>query len=246
MKYCLITGGSGFLGSEIVKSYLRESYTPIVLDKNKLKIKNKKIIFFKCDITSEKQVKSVFNKIKQKKISINTIVNNAAIDAVPSINKKRRFPTVNEWRKEIDVSIIGSYLIIKYFSKNMLKQKEGSIINIGSDLSVIAPNQILYKKIFNNYLKPPTYSVVKFGLNGLTKYYASLYADSNIKVNMVSPGPIENNQKKNFLKELKKYIPMKKLAKMSDITNMILYLSSNKNNFITGQNIIIDGGRTII
>ena len=78
----------------------------------------------------------------------------------------------------------------------MFKKKQGSIINIGSDLSVIAPNQKVYKSSYSNYIKPVTYSVIKHGMVGLTKYFASLYGPGRVRVNMVSPGPVQNKQKK--------------------------------------------------
>ena len=128
----------------------------------------------------------------------------------------------------------------------MKKKKEGSIINIGSDLSVIAPNQKIYKTSFKNYIKPPSYSIIKHGTVGMTKYFASLFASDLIKVNMISPGPIFNNNPKNLVKELKKIIPMQRLGLKEDLKSAINFLMDNENNYITGQNIVIDGGRTII
>ena len=90
--------------------------------------------------------------------------------------------------------------MIKFFGEEMARKKNGSIINIGSDLSVIAPNQKIYKSSYNHYIKPVTYSVIKHGMVGLTKYFASLYGEKKVRVNMVSPGPVKNKQKKNFLK----------------------------------------------
>ena len=91
----------------------------------------------------------------------------------------------------MNVGLRGSFNMIKFFGEEMAR-KRGSIINIGSDLSVIAPNQKIYKLSYKNYIKPVTYSVIKHGLLGLTKYFASLYANQNVRVNMVSPGPIKN------------------------------------------------------
>ena len=128
----------------------------------------------------------------------------------------------------------------------MIKRKKGSIINIGSDLSVVAPNQKIYKKSYKNYIKPVTYSVIKHGMLGLTKYFASLYGKDNVRVNMISPGPIKNNQNKHLLNELNNIIPMNRLGNYKDLYGLLLLLSNNDSSYITGQNIIIDGGRTII
>ena len=136
--------------------------------------------------------------------------------------------------------------MIKYFGEKMTTNRKGSIINIGSDLSLIAPNQKIYKKAYPNYFKPPTYSVIKHALLGMTKYYASLYAVSNVRVNMVSPGPIKNKQNSKLISEIKNIIPMNRLGKYQDLFALIRFLIDDQSNFITGQNIFVDGGRTII
>ena len=132
----------------------------------------------------------------------------------------------------------------------MCKNKKGSIINIGSDLSVIAPNQKIYKEIFGNYIKPATYSVIKHALLGMTKYFASLYGKYNVRVNMLSPGPMLIKEKKSFNKEfinqLVNLTPMERMGSPNDLKGAIKFLISNDSMFLTGQNIIIDGGRTII
>ena len=176
------------------------------------------------------------------------LINNAAIDAIPNKKKStsQKFPTDKIWDDEINVSLKGSFLMIKFFGEEMIKKRKGSIINIGSDLSVIAPNQAIYKSSYKNYIKPVTYSVIKHGMLGLTKYFASLYAKSNVRVNMISPGPIHNQQSKKLLNELKSIIPMKRLGDPKEILGILIFLSSQDSSYITGQNILIDGGRTII
>ena len=91
-----------------------------------------------------------------------------------------------------------------------------------------------------------TYSVIKHGILGLTKYFASLYGKNNVRVNMVSPGSIKKNQNKKLLKELNNVIPMERLGHPQEITGLLYFLSSNESSYITGQNILIDGGRTVI
>lgn len=136
--------------------------------------------------------------------------------------------------------------MIKFFGEDMSKKKHGNIINIGSDLSVIAPNQNIYKKAYKNFIKPVTYSVIKHGLYGMTKYFSSLYAKDKVRVNMLSPGPVFKNHKKNFVNEIKIQIPMGRMANKSDLNSSLLFLADEKNIYLTGQNIIVDGGRTVI
>jgi NAD(P)-dependent dehydrogenase (short-subunit alcohol dehydrogenase family) len=250
-KYCLITGAAGFLGMHYCQLLLQNGYNVIGVDINTdalKKIKNKNFSSYYCDISDEQKVNAMFLNIKKKKYFVNLLINNAAIDSVPKKKTKSssRLSDINDWDKELNVGLKGSYLMIKYFGEEMSRKKNGNIINIGSDLSVIAPNQNIYKKAYKNFIKPVTYSVIKHGLYGMTKYFASLYAKDNIRVNMLSPGSIFRNHKKNFVNELKMHIPMGRMANKSNLNSSMLFLADKKNSYLTGQNIVVDGGRTII
>ena len=194
------------------------------------------------DITKEDQINKLEKKIRENFFFVRVLINNAAIDPKPSeINKKNL-----NWDRELDVGLKAAYLLIKYFSKQMIKKKDGCIINIASDLSIIAPTQSIYKNSYRNFIKPVSYSVIKHGLIGLTKYYAALYGEYNITCNAISPVGVFNNQDKKFVKKLSNLIPMKRMAKKSDIKNVIDFLINKNQKFVTGQNIAIDGGRTIV
>ena len=250
---CLITGGAGFLGQKYCEFFLKNNYVVLCVDNNKKNlqsvkhINSKSFFVYECDITKEKNVKNLFEKIN-KSFLVNVLINNAAIDAIPFKNKNRnqKFPSDKSWDIEMNVSLKGSFLMIKYFGEEMIRRNLGSIINIGSDLSIIAPNQRIYKSSYKDYIKPVTYSVIKHAMVGLTKYFASLYAKNNVRVNMVSPGPIKKNQSKKFLNELESVIPMERLADANEILGLLFFLASSDSSYITGQNILIDGGRTII
>ena len=196
------------------------------------------------DISKQSEIKKIFQQLKKKYIFIDVLINNAAIDSVP--NKKKNSITLKKWNNEIAVGLTGSFLMIKFFGEEMVKKGGGRIVNVGSDLSVIAPNQDIYKNTFSDFVKPVTYSVIKHGLLGMTKYYASLYADKNVNVNMLSPGPIYNNQDKSFVKELIKFIPKKRMGNQQELLSALEFLINIDNTYMTGQNLIIDGGRTIV
>ena len=251
-KFVIITGGLGFLGSFFSENLSKNGFNVILIDKNRPKNPYQKKILKKCflwkrvDITKENEISAFYKKLKLKKIKIDYLINNAAIDSIPKNNsKKNHLPELKVWNNELAVSLTGSYLMIKYFGEDMLKRKFGKIVNIGSDLSIIAPNQSLYSD-FGNFLKPATYSVIKHGQLGLTKYFASLYAKNKVLVNMLSPGPIFNNQKKSFVSKLNNLIPMGRMADRSDLIETLLFLLNDNNNYITGQNILVDGGKTLI
>ncbi len=252
-KVCLITGGAGFLGRKYCEFFLKKNFKVLCVDNNKKKIKIinslnlNNLITYDCDITNHNKVEKLFKTIK-KSYFVDVLINNAAIDAIPfkKNNIIEKFPTSKMWDTEMNVSLKGSFFMIKFFGEEMTLNKKGSIINIGSDLSVIAPNQKIYKSSYENYIKPVTYSVIKHGMLGLTKYFASLYGHNNVRVNMVSPGPIINNQSDKLLQELQNIIPFGRLGDYKDILGLLLFLANNDSAYITGQNILVDGGRTVI
>ena len=130
----------------------------------------------------------------------------------------------------------------------MAKNKKGVIINIASDLSVIAPDQRLYEiqgvPEDSQPTKPISYSVIKTGIIGLTRYLATYWAKSNIRVNAISPGGVFNNQDKIFIDKLEQRIPMQRMANKDEYKGSILYLLSNASNYLTGFNLVVDGGRS--
>lgn len=258
-KTVLITGAAGFLGQKFL-TFFSKNHFVIATDKNILNLKkkikkNKNIIPVKLDVTSESDQKKLKNFLLKNQIkSIDVLINNAAIDSKVKSNDlvaNGSFKSMSllKWKNEIDVSLTGTFLTIKYFHSLMKKKNStSSIINIGSDLSVIVPDQDLYfkKNAIHQNKKPITYSVVKFGLIGLTKYFASELAEYNIRVNCLSPGAIKKDQGNDFLNKLKQKIPINKHLMPNNLEHYINFLASTKSSYITGQNIIVDGGRSLI
>ena len=166
-------------------------------------------------------------------------------DSLVEFSRFENFPN-DQWENQIKVGLTGAFNCCKVFGSEMAFNKKGVIINIASDLSVIAPNQKIYKNSYHNYIKPVTYAVIKHGMFGLTKYFSSLYAPKNVRVNMVSPGPVKNKQSKKLLKEIQNMTPMERLGNPEDILGILLFLAREESKYITGQNILVDGGKTII
>ena len=119
---------------------------------------------------------------------------------------------IQDWRNDLDVGLMGAYIITKTFINSLKKNNGGSIINIGSDLSILSPNHEIYKSGNKNFLKPISYSIIKHGLVGLNKYFATLYAKDKIISNMISPGPIDNKIPNYLRKRLIANTPMKKVV----------------------------------
>tara|TARA_Y100000389_G_C17467924_1_gene527432 strand:- start:4226 stop:5005 length:780 start_codon:yes stop_codon:yes gene_type:complete len=249
-KNIVITGGNGFIGKQLCNAFLDQGSKVFILDIKKPKLKNK-LIFFKTDITKENDLKKFLTFLKKRKIRIDVLINGAAKDYVPTkknLNKEKlSLENFSEkvWKEDLDVGLTGSFLTTKILGSYMAKSKNnGVILNISSDLGIIAPNQDIYKK--NNFIKPVSYSVVKHGIIGLTKYTASYWAKKNIRCNAIAPGGIFNNQDNSFIKKINQLIPLGRMAKKNEYNGLILFLCSDLSSYITGSVIVADGGRTII
>ncbi len=244
-KNVIITGGLGFLGKQIVDAFNEEGSNIIILD-NKKKVRSEKFEHFNCDISNEKGLSLTSKKILKKYKKIDILINNAASnhDLEKKIKSFERFD-LKIWEKDILVGLTGSFLCTKIFGTIMSKQASGgNIINISSDLGIIAPDQRLYNH--TTFRKPVSYSVVKNGIIGLTKYTASYWAKNKIRCNALAPGGIKQNQNRIFLAKIKKLIPLNRMAEPNEYNKTILFLASEASSYMTGSVVICDGGRTII
>lgn len=249
-KIIIVTGGAGLLGSRLVETIISNNGTAIVLDNDNKKISklkknlNKKNLIecHNVDISNKKQIKNTIDKIYKKYKKIDCLINNAGYNPKLGL-KNSTFEnfSIKRWEKEIQIGLTGSLIVTQETVKKMIKQRNGNIINISSDLGVIAPNQSLYEK---NNKKPISYSVIKHGMIGFSKYLATYLAEYNIRSNTLCPGGISNNQPKKFINKIKKLIPLKRMAKINDYDGIILYLCSDYSSYMTGSTIICDGGRS--
>ena len=170
------------------------------------------------------------------------------MNPTPKEIKKQDFSLENfskiYWDKDINSSLTSAFLCTKYFGKINSKKKR-CIINISSDLGLIAPNQSIYQNKFKkNFFKPVSYSVVKHGIIGLTKYTSTFWAKNNIRCNAVAFGGVYTNQNKSFVNKLKKLIPLGRMAKVNEYNSTIIYLISDASSYMNGTVLIVDGGRT--
>lgn len=263
-RIAIITGGSGFLGQQHCLALLEKGATVFNLDLVPLEILNlnefapytENFYNIKCDITNEKTVEVSFRQVIEHKGRLDILINNASIDHKVPLNlseNKNDFSFENfdfsSWQNELAVGLTGAVFCSKYAAKSMIRNQSGVIINISSDLGVIAPDHRIYRKSGSfgevQYFKPVSYSVIKHGLIGLTKYLSTYLADFSIRVNTLSPGSIFNNQDTEFLNNLENNIPLKRLASVNEYKGAIQFLASDASSYMTGQNLIIDGGRSI-
>ena len=266
-KYALITGASGLLGKKHAEALLEIGTSVVLTDinldflkktKEELELTDYKgeVICYLMDVTSENSITKVSNELAKKNKRIDILINNAAINPKASSLKDNIRTTrienfsTERWDSELAVGLTGSFLCSKIFGGIMAKDDNGGIIlNIASDLSVIAPDQRIYQqKGLERELqpvKPITYSVIKSGIIGLTRYLATYWPDKGIRSNALSPGGVYNNQDKEFVQNLSKLIPMGRMAKVDEYKGAIQFLCSDASSYMNGQNIIIDGGRSI-
>jgi NAD(P)-dependent dehydrogenase (short-subunit alcohol dehydrogenase family) len=186
---------------------------------------------------------------------VDVLVNNAAVDAKFTAGGAKEFSRVenyplDSWNAQIAVGLTGAFLCAKIFGAAMADQGGGVILNVASDLSVIAPDQRLYRNPelpeSRQPVKPVTYSVVKAGLVGLTRYLAGYWAAQNVRVNALSPGGVFNDHPAEFVARLTNLIPMGRMAEPDEYRAAVQFLCSPASAYMTGQNILIDGGRTVL
>jgi NAD(P)-dependent dehydrogenase (short-subunit alcohol dehydrogenase family) len=206
------------------------------------------------DITNESSLESARARILEKFGRIDILINNAANnprveDGKTAWSRLENFP-LDVWEADIRVGLTGAFLCSRLFGAEMAKRKSGVILNVASDLALIAPDQRLYRveglPDDQQPVKPVTYSVVKTALLGLTRYLATYWSSSNIRVNAISPGGVFNGQSEAFLTRLKPLIPMERMANQDEYEGAILFLCSDASSYMTGANLVIDGGRSCL
>lgn len=263
-KTIVVTGASGLLGVQHVLAVLSQEGNAVLLDLHADKMEKfiselpselqKRVIPIECDITSESEVKHALEISTLKFGKISGLVNNAAIN--PSVEKnQQRFERLENlkfetWQEEINVGLWGAINCSRVFAGHMIQQKiEGSIVNISSDHGLVSPNQNLYRinglADDNQPVKPVTYSVIKHGIIGLTRYLATYWAGNGLRVNTLCPGGVLNKQNEEFIKRVNALIPIGRLAYPNEYQGALIYLLSDESSYMTGSTMVVDGGRTV-
>jgi NAD(P)-dependent dehydrogenase (short-subunit alcohol dehydrogenase family) len=261
-KTVMITGAGGLLGPKHAEAVIEFGARAIITDHHEDratarakelndKYGNECAIPFYMDVANKESVQNVVNKLER----IDVLINNAAKD--PKVKKEAgltpdsRFETMTPdyWFEGINAALNGTFFCSQVVGNKMLEQGAGVILNISSDLGVIAPDQRLYRKegvpeSLQN-VKPITYSAAKWAIIGMTKYLAVYFAKKNIRVNCLSPTGVYNNHPEDFVNKLSNIIPMGRMADIDEYKGAIVFLCSDASTYMTGENLVIDGGKSV-
>jgi len=262
-RVAIITGGAGFLGLKHAESLAQAGGIPVLLDLEAAlpaeraraveKAAGVPALGLGVDITDLASVEGARDAILARFGRIDILINNAAnnpkMEARDGLNFSRleHFP-VEIWEADLRVGLLGAFLCSRVFGTEMAHRGTGVILNIASDLALIGPDQRLYRQPglpeSEQPVKPVTYSVVKSGLVGLTRYLATYWADAGVRVNALSPGGAYNDQPPEFVDRLAQLIPLGRMADPDEYQATVLYLCSDASSYMTGANVVVDGGRT--
>jgi NAD(P)-dependent dehydrogenase (short-subunit alcohol dehydrogenase family) len=262
-RVAVITGGAGLLGEQHACAIAGAGGIPVLLDVSGTRAKQKAetlravydvpALGLQADITSKQAVaeclETVLERFGRADILINNAANNPKMERREDVNFSRfeNFP-LDQWESDFSVGVTGAFLCSQVFGSEMARRGQGVIVNVASDLALIAPDQRLYRQPglpeHLQPVKPVTYSIVKSALVGLTRYLATYWAGSGVRVNAISPGGVYNGQPDEFVAKLSQLIPLGRMAHLDEYQGAILFLCSDASSYMTGSNLVIDGGRT--
>ena len=262
-RVAIITGGAGLLGRRHAEAIAGAGGIPVLVDLPVAEPQQKAAQLIAAgaadamgaaaDITRLDQVQALRDAVLRRYGRVDILINNAANNpkveaaAGSSWTRVENFP-MEVWDADLAVGLTGAFLCARVFGSEMAASRRGVIVNVASDLGVIAPDQRIYRKEGlaeqEQMVKPVTYSIVKTALIGLTRYLATYWADAGVRVNAVSPGGVFNGQPDEFVQKLAKLIPLGRMANLEEYQGVILFLCSDASSYMTGANISIDGGRT--
>jgi NAD(P)-dependent dehydrogenase (short-subunit alcohol dehydrogenase family) len=239
-KVIIVTGGNGLIGRSLVENVNSENGICINAD---LHNTNDDLSNVNCDVTNEKSIENTINLVLKKYGKIDGLVNNA-YPRTSDWGEKFENISSNSWKSNIDMQLNSIFLFAQKILPHMVNRKKGSIVNIGSIYGVVGPDFNVYDN--TNLTMPAAYSAIKGGIINFSRYLSSYYGKHNIRVNCISPGGIFNDQESVFVKNYENRVPMKRMGNPEDISPAVSFLLSDESSYITGQNLIIDGGWTAI
>lgn len=266
-KTALITGAAGLLGIEHASALLESGAALVLTDIGEPALSTARSALSQgydparirtaiMDVSRPSDIQDVAKRLGAEGVRVDILVNNAAIDpkvmgdqGILETSRLENFP-LQQWELQVAVGLTGAFLCSQVFGSAMAADGRGGVIlNIASDLSVFSPDQRLYRKpgLAENLqpVKPVTYSVIKAGLVGLTRYLATYWAEQGVRSNALSPGGVFNGQSEEFVRRLSSLIPLGRMANRDEYRAAVQFLCSDASAYMNGQNIVMDGGRSV-
>jgi len=262
-RVAIIAGGAGLLGPKHVEAIAAAGGVAVVadidIDAAERVAAGQRDRFgadvwaCRTDITRSDDVEALLDAVLERHGRVDVLVNNAAnnpkVETGGSVafSRMESFPLA-QWQRDIDVGLTGAFLCCQIIGREMAARGSGVIVNIASEYGVIAPDQRLYRvdglPDDQQPTKPVSYTVVKSGIIGMTRYLATYWADRGVRVNSLTVGGIENGQDAEFLARARDRIPLGRMARVDEYQGAMLFLASDASSFMTGSNLVIDGGKS--
>ncbi len=264
-RVAVITGGAGLLGVRHAEAIAEMGGISVLFDLNSERVRARadglatrygtRTLGLTVDITRRDEIVEGLSAILSTFGRVDILINNAANDPKveqvvqtgPNSSRLEHFP-LDVWHADLAVGLTGAFLCSQIIGNELARRGKGVILNIASDLAVIAPDQRIYRRPDlpddQQPVKPVSYSVVKAGILGLTRYLATYWAGRGVRVNAISPGGVFANQDETFVQRLSDLIPLGRMADADEYKAAIIFLVSDASSYMTGANVILDGGRT--
>ncbi|MFN0245315.1 MAG: SDR family oxidoreductase [Kofleriaceae bacterium] len=256
-KVCIVTGALGLIGRELVRGVIDHGGRAVLADLDHGVCVDlahpfgERAMGFGVDITEADSLEALLDAVRTRFGQVDVLVNNAAVDdkfamSAPDESRFEHY-ALDRWQRMLDTNLTGTFLACQVIGSALAEQKRGSIINVASTYGIVAPDQSLYRRADGTQMfwKAAAYPVTKAGVLGLTRYLASYWGAANVRVNALSPGGVENGQHDEFVARYCARTPLGRMATANDYTGALAFLASDASAYMTGANLVVDGGFTV-